>query len=72
MLRTCNVLRIAGVPVLRNDGLLRRCLLNVHSNPRELHPPVGARQASPGCVHITRQPDNRAGQAPPLQICARF
>ncbi|MDR0937363.1 MAG: hypothetical protein LBM98_11855 [Oscillospiraceae bacterium] len=24
LLRTCNILRIAGLPVLRNDGALRR------------------------------------------------
>ncbi|MDR0936934.1 MAG: hypothetical protein LBM98_09655 [Oscillospiraceae bacterium] len=28
MLRTCNVLRIAGLPVLRNDELLKRYRYN--------------------------------------------
>ncbi|MDR0935797.1 MAG: hypothetical protein LBM98_03845 [Oscillospiraceae bacterium] len=36
LLRTCNVLRIAGLPVLRNDGLLNGYLMNTRPKPAPL------------------------------------
>ncbi|MDR0935420.1 MAG: hypothetical protein LBM98_01915 [Oscillospiraceae bacterium] len=40
LLRTCNWVRIAHLPVLRNDGLLNGYLFNTRTKPTSRVPPV--------------------------------
>ncbi|MDR0935362.1 MAG: hypothetical protein LBM98_01625 [Oscillospiraceae bacterium] len=68
MLRTCNVLRIVGVPVLRKDGARRRdggrCAVTAHHGQGVALPPRTARGNHPAaCGRHPSQEGNLRGRA---------